>query len=94
VNSTLLDADFHYLASNPAKLKNRSQVRVHVGTREIAGRLVFLDTDEVQPGMVFSVEPSVKVPGEFGIRIEDLVLVTDDGCDVLNRYDKELRIVP
>ena len=43
--------------------------------------------------MVFSIEPSVKVPGKFGIRIEDLVLVTEDGCDVLNRRDKALRIV-
>jgi len=50
VNSTLLDADFHYLGSNARKLKNRAQVRVHVGTREITGRVVFLETDEVQPG--------------------------------------------
>lgn len=50
VNSTLLDVDFHYLGSNARKLKNRAQVRVHVGTREITGRVVFLETDEVQPG--------------------------------------------
>jgi Xaa-Pro dipeptidase len=49
--------------------------------------------DPVQPGMIFSIEPSVKVPGAFGIRIEDLVLVTDEGCEVLNRHDKELCIV-
>jgi selenocysteine-specific elongation factor len=69
VNSTLLDADFHYLASNPAKLKNRSQVRVHVGTREIAGRLVLLETDEVQPGEDAAVhllllEPVAVWPGD------------------------------
>jgi Xaa-Pro dipeptidase len=57
------------------------------------GDVSAVNTDQVQPGMVFSIEPSVKLPGEFGIRIEDLVLVTDDGCEVLNRYDKELRIV-
>jgi len=50
VNSTLLDVEFHYLQSNPKKLKNRTQVRVHVGTREITGRLVFMETDEVEPG--------------------------------------------
>lgn len=49
--------------------------------------------DRLQPGMVFSVEPSIKLPGAFGVRIEDLVLVTDDGCEVLNRYDKQLTIV-
>jgi Xaa-Pro dipeptidase len=47
----------------------------------------------VQPGMIFSIEPSIKILGEFGVRIEDLVLVTEDGCEVLNEYDKELRIV-
>ena len=57
------------------------------------GDVSAVNTDEVQPGMVFSVEPSVKFPGEFGIRIEDLVLVTEDGCEVLNRYHKDLRIV-
>jgi Xaa-Pro dipeptidase len=58
-----------------------------------AGDVSTANTDPVQPGMVFSIEPSVKVPGKFGIRIEDLVLVTDHGCEVLNRHDKALRIV-
>ena len=47
----------------------------------------------LEPGMVFSVEPGIYLPGEFGVRIEDLVLVTEDGCEVLNRASKELRIV-
>lgn len=46
-----------------------------------------------QPGMVFSVEPGAYLPGEFGVRIEDLVLVTESGCEVLNHYTKELTIV-
>ncbi len=45
------------------------------------------------PGMVFSVEPGAYLPGEFGVRIEDLVLVTESGCEVLNRYSKELTVV-
>jgi Xaa-Pro aminopeptidase len=57
------------------------------------GDVSAVNTDPVQPGMIFSIEPSVKVPDAFGIRIEDLVLVTEDGCDVLNHYDKALRIV-
>jgi Xaa-Pro dipeptidase len=51
------------------------------------------NTDAVRSGMVFSIEPSIKIAGEFGIRVEDLVLVTEQGCEVLNRYDKALRIV-
>jgi Xaa-Pro aminopeptidase len=38
----------------------------------------------LEPGMVFSVEPGVYLDGRFGVRIEDLVVVTDDGVDRLN----------
>ncbi|MBQ4249422.1 MAG: aminopeptidase P family protein [Clostridia bacterium] len=39
-------------------------------------------------GMVFSIEPGIYLPGEFGVRIEDLVLVTKDGCRVLTSAKK------
>jgi Xaa-Pro aminopeptidase len=41
-------------------------------------------------GNVVSVEPGVYLPGRFGVRIEDLVVVTDDGADVLNGLGKDL----
>lgn len=46
-----------------------------------------------RPGMVFSVEPAIYLPGKFGVRIEDLVAVTPDGCEVLNHLDREARII-
>ena len=50
IASTLLDADFHLLSSARKELKNRTQVRVHVGTREIVGRIVLLESDLLAPG--------------------------------------------
>ena len=40
-----------------------------------------------------TVEPGVYLPGELGVRIEDLVVVTDDGCERLNTLPKDLRTV-
>ncbi len=45
------------------------------------------------PGMIFSIEPGIYVTGDTGVRIEDLVLVTEDGCEVLNHFPKELEIL-
>lgn len=44
----------------------------------------------LKPGMVFSIEPGIYLEGEFGIRIEDLVMVTEDGVEVLNHFTKKL----
>ena len=45
----------------------------------------------LEPGMVFSVEPGIYLDGRFGCRIEDLVVVTDDGCERLNETDRGWR---
>ncbi|MBS4176045.1 M24 family metallopeptidase [Lederbergia citrea] len=47
----------------------------------------------IKPGMVFTIEPGIYVPGVAGVRIEDDVLVTDDGVEVLTKYPKTLQII-
>ncbi len=45
------------------------------------------------PGMCFSIEPGIYLPGRFGVRIEDIVVCTDSGARRLNNTERELRIV-
>ena len=47
----------------------------------------------LKPGMVLSVEPGIYLEGKFGVRIEDLICVTDDGYEDLTSSPKELIIV-
>ena len=49
--------------------------------------------DVLATGEVVTIEPGVYLPGELGVRIEDLVVVTDDGCRNLSGLPKELRLV-
>lgn len=48
---------------------------------------------ELEPGMVFTIEPGIYIPGFAGVRIEDDVLVTENGVRVLTTYPKTLQIV-
>jgi len=45
------------------------------------------------PGMCFSVEPGIYLPGRFGVRIEDIVTVTEDGGRRLNNTSREMAVV-
>ena len=53
------------------------------------GDVSAVNEDVVEPGMTFSIEPGIYLPGRTGVRIEDLMLVTEDGAEVLNAYTKE-----
>jgi Xaa-Pro aminopeptidase len=44
----------------------------------------------LEEGMVVTIEPGVYVPGAVGVRIEDLVIVTDDGCEVVTSLPKDI----
>lgn len=47
----------------------------------------------LEPGMAFSVEPGVYLDGAWGARIEDIVVVTDDGCERLNTRPRDLVVL-
>ncbi|HEY7199988.1 MAG TPA: aminopeptidase P family protein [Candidatus Dormibacteraeota bacterium] len=51
------------------------------------------ETHPLEPGMCFSIEPGIYLPGRFGVRIEDIVTVTADGGRRLNRTPRDLAIV-
>ncbi|MGY0491079.1 aminopeptidase P family protein [Streptomyces sp. WG-D5] len=51
------------------------------------------EKQELVPGMCFSVEPGIYLPGRFGVRVEDIVTVTEDGGRRLNATAREMAIV-
>ncbi len=58
-----------------------------------APRLAASDESTLRSGNVVTVEPGVYLPGSFGVRIEDVVAVTEDGTNVLSGVGKELMTV-
>ena len=60
-------------------------LEIHEAPRVAAGQ-----SEVLQPGMVITIEPGVYVPGKWGVRIEDMVVVTERGCEVLTPTSKEL----
>jgi Xaa-Pro aminopeptidase len=60
-------------------------IEIHEGPRLGAG-----GKEQLAPGMVVTIEPGVYFPGEFGLRIEDMVAVTRTGGTVLTRSPKAL----
>jgi Xaa-Pro aminopeptidase len=51
------------------------------------------NTEPVTAGMAFSIEPGIYVPGRYGSRIEDIVVVTDDGVERVNHRPREVLVV-
>lgn len=59
---------------------------VGVGPHE-EPRIAPYDTTVLQPGMVILLEPGAYWPGDTGCRLEDALLVTADGCEILTHFD-------
>jgi len=56
-------------------------------------RLSGRSNDILEAGMVVTVEPGIYLPGMWGVRIEDTVLVEKDGCEILTKMSKDLKIL-
>ena len=51
------------------------------------------NTETIEPGMAFSIEPGIYIPGKYGARIEDIVVCTEDGGDNLNHVTRDLVVL-
>lgn len=59
-----------------------------------AGDVSASNSETIKVGQCFSVEPGIYIPEKnIGVRIEDLVLITENGCEVLNKFSKEIIVV-
>jgi len=63
-------------------------LEIHEAPRVAAGQ-----DEPLRPGMVITIEPGVYLPGKYGVRIEDTVVVTGTGCEVLTPCPKELMTI-
>ena len=63
-------------------------IEIHEEPRVAAGQ-----GQELAAGMVITIEPGIYLPGRWGIRIEDMVVVTEQGCEVLTPTGKKLLVL-
>jgi len=59
-------------------------------SRHEAPRIVPYSEEVLEEDMVIMLEPGIYIPGESGVRLEDGILVTADGAEILTKHDKSL----
>jgi Xaa-Pro aminopeptidase len=59
-----------------------------------APRLSWKSRDSLASGMLVTVEPGLYRAGKYGVRLEDMVLVTQSGCEVLTDFPLDLARIP
>ena len=77
-----------YGAYYPHRTSHGIGIDYHEEPFDVAGRRL-----PVEENMCFSIEPGIYLPGRFGVRIEDLVVVTPEGCSLLNHAPKAFEVV-
>jgi selenocysteine-specific elongation factor len=89
--TSVLDGIFHLLPISPRPLKNRTQVRLHVGTVEVLGRAILLDKEELKPGekaflQVRLDEQVVALPGDRFVIRSYSPIFTIGGGEILDAF--------
>jgi Xaa-Pro aminopeptidase len=78
LNKAGLAKQFTHSTGHGVGLEIHEAPRVAAGQREV-----------LRPGMVITIEPGVYFPGKWGVRIEDMVVVSEGGCEVLTPTSKD-----
>ena len=47
----------------------------------------------LEPGMVFSIEPGIYIRNKFGVRLEEIVILRDNGPEILSKIPRELKVI-
>ena len=104
INAVLTHGSFNPICSKTGNkrfglaitlVKRGDDANDYIKSEPSESNTVIIEGEEhlIEPGMCFSIEPGIYLPGRFGVRIEDIVVATEDGGRRLNNTNREMRIV-